>query len=177
MTETTITFTAKELLIMKSQLLASSQPVSGTPFIPMFTGEDKGVYYRYWREVIVSIKDGQQYKESYITQLIRKYTGGKAAKRISILPLSASIDEVLEALDIIFKDTTTDATSWKAFYNAHQEKREDIIDWFTRLESLWSRAPTSTVDMMEKHQIIKSQLWTGLHDKPSRSNQETADNV
>ena len=42
--------------------------------------------------------------------------------------------------------------------------RKNIIDWFTRLESRWGHAPTSTVNKTEKDQIVKSQLWTGLYD-------------
>ena len=134
---------------------------TSNPYLPSFTGDDRGCKYIYWKETVKSLTD-QQYDEATIVHAIRKSISGVAAKALGCLPFTSSTKEILEALDVNFGDIKNDAINWQVFYNAKQTRKESIVDWNIRLRDLWKKAPTVSIKAPEADSIIKSQLWAGL---------------
>ncbi len=111
--------TTEEIQQMKTeydlyQSMSTNQSGRGVPFLPSFSGDDKGAEYGYWKEAIQSLRS-MKYDDKAILQSIRKSISGTAAKVIGCLPFSSSVDKVLAGLDVSFGDLKNDATNWQRF--------------------------------------------------------------
>ena len=129
-----------------------------SPFFPTFSGEGKSCDYKYWRSAVRSAID--VYDNPCIQQAIRRSVSNQPAQIISNLDYDCTPDDILEALDIAYGDVHSETSAWQAFYNANQSLKENVVEWHTRLCSLWSKIPDNVAN---KDNYIKTKLWQGLH--------------
>ena len=137
------------------------------PYLPSFSGDSKSGEYRNWKRAVLSAMDN--FDEYTVIQAIRKSISSQPARIISNLDYDCSVDDIINALNNAYDDIHDDTLSWQVFYNATQNHKEDVIEWHTRLCSLWSNIPNNPINKEEK---IKIRLWQGLRSdslrEPSR---------
>lgn len=153
-----------EELRMSRAILQQQQPNSHRiPGIPTFSGEaSKGVDYHYWRRLVKGLQP--TYADVSIIQSIRKSITGLAAQIIGTLEINCSLDDILNALDTAFDHIHDEESAQQKFYNAVQGPKASLVEWYTRLTTLWMHIP----DRGTKHLQVKKRLWNGLRSSVTR---------
>lgn len=84
---------------------------------------------------------------------------------LTSLDYNAKPPAMLEALELAYGDVRDELATWQQFYNARQNKHESLVSWFNRLQELLREAAEGEpVSNEKKTKLLKSQLWTHLHD-------------
>ena len=65
--------------------------------------------------------------EATIVHAIRKSVSRVATQALGGLPFPSSTQEILEVLDVNFKNIKNDAINWQVFYNAGQTKKGNLL--------------------------------------------------
>ena len=125
---------------------------------PSFSGStsNKGFEYNYWRDIVIGLR--RSYTDINIIQGIRKAVSGQPAHIIGRLDIDCSLDNILEALNTVYGDVHDESEALQRFYSAEQSNKESIVDWHTRLSSIWSKIPKPGQPNLK----IKKRLWVGL---------------
>ena len=159
------TLTADQLLQVREELRLSRQVLQRQqvhqrlPFLPIFTGDTKGVDYSHFKSAIDSVQ--ARYDETSLIQAIRKNTSGQAAKVLASLNYDTSRDDILNVLENSFGKVSDSATNWASFYEATQDSKESIVEWRTRLFTLYQKTGNQTDSDMH----MKTRLYQGLRDQ------------
>jgi len=162
----------EEVRISRQIITQQQQPPLRTPNIPSFNGDGaKGIDYSYWKALVLSLQPN--YSDVSLIQAIRKSAYGQPAQIIGTLPISCTLNDIFHALDTAYELVLDEPTAWQKFYNARQQVKEPIVDWHTRLTSMWSQIPNHGPALLN----IKKRLWDGLSsDQMKESSRHQYDN-
>ena len=138
------------------------------PKIPCFSGDEpvpKGeVPFVVWRYEVQCLLLNPDLSPSQILQVMRSSLRGTA--RIMVIPLgqSATTDDILTKLDIMFSDASTKEDLMTEFFNSHQFSSESVTAYACRLETLLQSIITKgQLPGVARNDILRHKLWTGLH--------------
>ena len=147
---------------LNSSYLASMR----LPQLPFFSGEDqKGdVSFEVWKfELCCLIREN--YPDSLILQSIRKNLRGKARETLLTLGETAKPSDILNKLEGIYGNVSTNEVLLQQFYIECQRKDEAVADYSIRIENLLRRATRSrTISDEIRNEMLCSKLWNGLRD-------------
>ena len=110
-----------------------------TPYLPYFTGEQKGCDFKLWKSAVESIQ--KSHHSTSVTEAIRKSLQGPASKILSNLPFDAPVPDIVSALQTDYGEVKDPAASWQQFYGATQHSKEDVCAWHTRLQAILCNIP------------------------------------
>ena len=65
-----------------------------TPYLPYFTGEQKGCDFKLWKSAVESIQ--KSHHSTSVTEAIRKSLQGPASKILSNLPFDAPVTDIVQ---------------------------------------------------------------------------------
>ena len=71
-----------------------------TPYLPYFTGEQKGCDFKLWKSAVESIQ--KSHHSTSVTEAIRKSLQGPASKILSNLPFDAPVTDIVDALQTVY---------------------------------------------------------------------------
>ncbi|KAH3793779.1 hypothetical protein DPMN_147300 [Dreissena polymorpha] len=110
------------------------------------------------------------YHQYVLRQSIRNSITGKPRKVLSTLKPDASLQEILKTLETNFGDIKTGQSVMEIFYNAKQEKDEDISTWAIRLETLIQKAINHN-EMQEdkKDAMLRTRFWRHFRNTDLRN--------
>ena len=147
---------------LNSSYLASMR----LPQLPFFSGEDqKGdVSFEVWKfELSCLIKEN--YPDSLILQSIRKNLRGKAREILLTLGETAKPADILNKLEGIYGNVSTNEVLLQQFYIEFQHKDESVADYSIRIENMLRKATRSrTISDEIRNEMLCSKLWNGLGD-------------
>ncbi|XP_060604528.1 uncharacterized protein LOC132757299 [Ruditapes philippinarum] len=141
-------------------------PKFETPKLPYFSGDQpplKGdesyAVCRFETKCLIS----ENLPEQVILQVIRRSSRGTARRTIISLGEHASSVVILDKLDILFGEVSTNESVMQSFYNASSE---NVTAYGCRLEALLQVAVESGhVTVAARNDMLRSKFWTGLRDE------------
>ena len=143
-----------------------------SPHLPPFSGDTtKGVDYRYWKDLVTSFS--VSYSDVSLIQAIRKAVPGQPAQIIGRLQVNCTLNDIFTVLDTAYEAIHDEQAAWQLFYSVKQSRSESLVEWHTRLRSVWARIP----DPGDVGLKLKKRLWIGLFsDATKESSRHQYDN-
>jgi hypothetical protein len=145
----------------------SAAGLANIPKLPFFSGDtgSKGeVSYQQWSCEARSLqKDGV--KHSLILQSARRSLRGTAATILLQLGDGASVESMLDKLDLFFGNILSVEELYRQFYTAEQMETELVGTWALRVEDLLSnlaKKDPSVALPQAKEQMLRSRFFVGL---------------
>ncbi|XP_062602869.1 zinc finger CCHC domain-containing protein 18-like [Saccostrea cucullata] len=140
---------------------------SQIPRIPQFSGDEppqKGdVTYREWRYEVQCLMNDPEIKETVIIQSIRRSLRGTAKTMLIPLGEKASVQEILDKLNILFGEVSNNAMIMQEFFNAYQFQGECATSFGCRLESMLQNAiDNGYLNESSKNDLLRHKFWTSL---------------
>ena len=162
----------EELRLSRQLLGRQSESQNRSPHLPPFSGDTtKGFVYSYWKDLITSLS--LSYSDVSLIQAIRKAVSGQPAQIIGRLQVNCTLNDIFTALDTAYEAIHDEPAAWQLFYSVKQSRSESVVEWHTRLCSVWARIP----DPGDVGLKIKKRLWTGLYsDATKESSRHQYDN-
>ncbi|XP_053389108.1 uncharacterized protein LOC123530798 [Mercenaria mercenaria] len=115
-------------------------PKYETPKLPYFSGDQPPLKgdesYDVWRfetKCLIS----ENLPENVILQVIRRSLRGTARRTLISVGEHASSKDILDKLDILFVEVSTNESVMQTFYNASQKVSENVTAYGCRLEALY----------------------------------------
>jgi hypothetical protein len=144
------------------------------PKIPPFSGDEqpqKGdVSYSEWRFELRCLQNDPEVSESRLLQAIRRSLRGTARKMLIPLGEKATINEILNKLDALFSDISTNGMIMQEFFNSFQHPNENVTSFGCRIESLLQTAIDNNHLRKEaKNDLLRHKFWTSLHCEKLKS--------
>ena len=121
-------------------------------------------YFEVWKfELCCLIREN--YPDSLILQSVRKNLRGKARETLLTLGETAKPSDILNKLEGIYGNVSTNEVLLQQFYIECQRKDEAVADYSIRIENLLRRATRSrTISDEIRNEMLCSKLWNGLRD-------------
>ncbi|CAC5401144.1 unnamed protein product [Mytilus coruscus] len=138
-----------------------------TPRISTFFGEPgKGeATYNLWRYEVDSLRKST-FAPHIVDLLIRRSLRGEAEKVAMRLGPEASLDQLLNKLEVNYGLSIQHDKLMEEFYSAKQKPNEDITAWANRLEDLLYKASKQKLVRPEDiNDKLCSMFWSGLDPK------------
>ena len=140
-----------------------------TPKLPNFSGDQPPMkgdeIYSVWRFETRCLSS-EHFPEHVSLQVIRKSLRGTARRALISLGEAATLDEVLEKLDMLFGNVATNESVMQSFYNENQKPSENVTSYGCRLEALLQVAvENGHVNQIARNDMLRSKFWTGLRDE------------
>ena len=107
------------------------------PNIPKLSDPNQ---FNEWKVEIESILESNIYHKEILRQAIRNAISGKPRKVLTTLRPTATSEEILQTLESNYGDIKSGEKLMEEYYNAQQEKDEDISAWGIRLEEIIQKA-------------------------------------
>ena len=143
----------------------------GKPVLASFNGNESNnsSTYQLWLHSIKGLMADGGYHESIIREAVRRSLAGQAAQVLINLDYDVCLDDILDALDLVYGDVSDRTATWQEFYNARQGRNEQLVEWFNRLQSILRKASMNeTKSKVEKDEMLKTHLWMYLSDSRLR---------
>jgi hypothetical protein len=135
--------------------------------LPFFSGDEgnkQDVSYQQWScEVRSLVRAGVQ--RSLILQAARRSLRGTAATILLQLGDGATVEKMLEKLDLFFGNVLTVEQLYGTFYVAEQSKTELIASWALRVEDLLSNLAKKDCSVAvpgTREKMLRSRFFVGL---------------
>lgn len=145
-------------------LVLAGQPLK----FSFFSGDSvKGdADYDLWRYEVDCVKLEKTHSDESIKRAIRKSLRGTAGKTIINLGATATLDEILNKLDLMFGLAARKHQVLREFYNSEQTATEDVTSWGCRIEELTRRAVhLGAINKGEVNEMLKERFWHGLRQE------------
>lgn len=144
-------------------------PKFEVPKLPYFSGDQPPLKgdetYAVWRFETKCLLS-ENLPEQIILQVIRRSLRGTARRTLISLGEHASSCDILDKLDILFGEVSTNESVMQSFYNASQKISENVTAYGCRLEALLQVAVESGhVTVAARNDMLRSKFWTGLRDE------------
>lgn len=141
------------------------------PRLSTFSGE-KGkadTTYEQWRYEVDGYLRDQQHSRPTILQAVRRSLKGEAGQVAMTVGYDATLAEVLDKLDGIYKADEQGDDLMQEVYTAHQRNDEDATRWGCRLEKLFTKAIREGEYILpsKASMLLRRIFWKGLR-KPLR---------
>ena len=144
------------------------------PKLTFFSGEEpipKGeTSYREWRyEVDCYMQDPEMQEHTLISSIRRSLRG--TAKSI-VIPLGekATVEEMLQKLDTLFGDISTNEMIMQEFFNSYQKENETVAAFGCRLETMLQTAVDHGYLQKEsKNDMLRHKFWQSLSSEKLKS--------
>ncbi|XP_060594793.1 uncharacterized protein LOC132749121 [Ruditapes philippinarum] len=138
--------------------------------LPFFSGEVpplKGdVTYDVWRYETKCLLSDSSLTENICLQVIRKSLRGSARQVLIPLGEKATLSDILNKLDTLFGNVSTNESVMQSFYSESQKPSENVTSYGCRLETLLQVAvERGHVSHSSRNDMLKSKFWTGLYDE------------
>jgi hypothetical protein len=141
-----------------------------TPFVPklpLFTGDEplqKGdCIYTEWRYEVRCLLSDPECTEHGILLAIRRSLKGTARKIMIPLGENACSGDILEKLDAMFGDVSTNGMIMQEFFNAQQLANESVTSFGCRLETLLQSAiDKGHLTSSARNDLLRHKFWTSL---------------
>lgn len=138
--------------------------------LPFFSGDQpplKGdVTYDVWRYETKCLISDDTLSQSVALQIIRRSLRGTARQILIPLGEKASMTDILQKLDTLFGNVSTNESIMQTFYSESQKTTENVTTYGCRLESLLQVAVESGhVSQAARNDMLRSKFWTGLRDE------------
>lgn len=138
--------------------------------IPQFSGDEpaqKGdVTYEVWRFEVRCLMQDSQVIEPVLLQAIRKSLRGTARQMLIPLGESASSSQILEKLDGLFGNVSSNEAVMQRFYTTVQGDNESVTAFGCRLESILQLAiDNGHMSLHAKNDMLRSKFWTSLKNE------------
>ena len=157
-------------------LRGHSQIVSSEviPKIPPFSGDEppqKGdVTYSEWRFEIKCLQGDPGVSSGHLLQAMRRSLRGTARKMLIPLGERATTSEILDKLDALFSDISTNGMIMQEFFNSFQLPNENVTSFGCRIESLLQTAIDNNHLRKEaKNDLLRHKFWTSLSSEKLKS--------
>ena len=141
------------------------------PQLPFFSGEDlKGdISFEIWKfELNCPITDGV-YPDSLILHAIRKSLRCKSRDILLTLGESASPSVILNKLEGIYGNVSSNEVLFQQFYLVSQLENESVADYSVRIENLLRRATQSRpIHEIVRNEMLCAKLWNQVSQTNSR---------
>ena len=161
----------KELRLSRQLLGRQSESQIRSPHLPPSSDDTtKGFDYSYWKDLITSLS--LSYSDVSLIQAIRKAVSGQPAQIIGRLQVNCTLNDIFTALDTTYEAIHDEPAAWQLFYSVKQSRSESVVEWHTRLCSVWARIP----DPGDVGLKIKKRLWTGLYSDAMKESSRQAPN-
>ncbi|KAH3889148.1 hypothetical protein DPMN_013198 [Dreissena polymorpha] len=132
------------------------------PNIPKFSDPNQ---FNEWKVEIESILESNIYHKEILRQAIRNAISGKPRKVLTTLRPTATSEEILQTLESNYGDIKSGEKIMEEYYNAQQEKDEDISAWGIRLEEIIQKAINrGEIQTCRKERMLKTRFWKHLRN-------------
>lgn len=141
--------------------------------LPFFSGEQtplKGdVTYDVWRYEVKYLLSNTNLSQAVGLQVIHRSLRGAARQILIPLGEMATMTDVLQKLDTLFGNVSTNESIMQTFYSELQKPKESVTTYGCRLETLLQVAVESGhVSREGRNDMLRSKFWTGLRDEKLR---------
>ncbi|XP_033731308.1 uncharacterized protein LOC117320935 [Pecten maximus] len=146
--------------------------VQGVPKIPPFSGEDlKGdVTFGEWRYEVRCLQHDPDISQNLLMQAIRRSLKGVARRMLRSLGETATVGDILEKLDTLFGDVSTNGMIMQEFFSCYQLKDESVTNFGCRLENMLQVAiEGGYLDRAAKGELLRHKFWTSLSSTELKS--------
>lgn len=145
-------------------------PFLNVPKIPQFSGDEpaqKGdVTFNVWRFEVKCLELDNQVSGQMLLQAIRKSLRGTARSMLIPLGESASCKQIVEKLNGLFGNVSSNESVMQQFYTVVQAENESVTAFGCRLESLLQVAiDKGHVSIEAKDDMLRSKFWTSLRNE------------
>ena len=137
------------------------------PQLPFFSGEEQegDVSFDVWKFELNCLIKESVYPDSLILQAIRKSLRGKSRDILLTLGESASPSIILNKLEGIYGNVSSNEVLLQQFYLESQLENESIADYSVRIENVLRRATQNRpVAEVVRSEILCARLRNGLRD-------------
>lgn len=138
-----------------------------------FSGDSPGkgeVLYREWRYEVLCLRSDPEVSEASMINSVRRSLKGTAKQLLIPLGGKATIDEILEKLDLFFGDISTNEMIMQEFFNAFQKPDESVTTFGCRLEMLLSSAVEhGYLKKDAKNDMLRHKFWQSLSSDKLKS--------
>ena len=124
--------------------------------------------FKVWKHQLEAFQVEEDLSENQVKQIIRRSLIGEAAEVIVSLPVTASKDDIIQALSDNYGVDTEKVDGWAKFHSATQKSQETATEWKMRLLNLYTEADPSNVFKAHKDKLMITAFWTNLHNKELR---------
>lgn len=140
---------------------------SQVPKIPQFSGIStipKGeISYPEWRFEVNCLLNDPEMSDSIILQAVRSSLRGTARKMLLPMGESASARQIINKLDALYGDTSSNEMLMQEFFNLSQNSDESVTEYSCRLElALQSAIENGYLAPDKRDCHLRHQLWHGL---------------
>lgn len=140
---------------------------SQVPKIPQFSGIStipKGeISYPEWRFEVNCLLNDHEMSDSVILQAVRSSLRGTARKMLLPMGERASARQIINKLDALYGDTSSNEMLMQEFFNLSQNSDECVTEYGCRLELALQSAIENGYLAPEKRDChLRHQLWHGL---------------
>ena len=144
----------------------ATQHIQVSPRLPVFSGSDgKGeVSFTLWEYELSCLK-AEGIGEVALMQAVRRSLRGEAADILLNLGNKATVDELVDKLEVVFGDICTSESILEQFFSAKQLNRESVAAWGCRLEQTLMHAKRKkVVGVRDTDTMLRAKFWSGLAD-------------
>ena len=147
-------------------------PTVRAPKMPSFSGDkppQKGdVTYQEWRFEVSCLLNDDEISHNQLVQAMRRSLRGTARKLLIPLGEKASVEDILQKLDVMFGDVSSKGMIMQEFFNATQRSSESVTAFGCRLETILQTAiDHDHIPRTSKNYLHK--FWTGLYSEKLKS--------
>ena len=144
------------------------------PKLTFFSGEEpipKGeTSYREWRYEVDCYMQDPELQEHSIISSIRRSLRGTAKSIVIPLGEKASVNEMLQKLDTLFGDISTNEMIMQEFFNSYQKENETVAAFGCRLETMLQTAVDHGYLQKEsKNDMLRHKFWQSLSSEKLKS--------
>ena len=144
------------------------------PKLNFFSGEEpipKGeTSYREWRYEVSCYLQDPEMQEHTIISAIRRSLRGTAKSIVIPLGEKATVDELLQKLDTLFGDISTNEMIMQEFFNSYQKEYETVAVFGCRLETMLQTAVDHGYLQKEaKNDMLRHKFWQSLSSEKLKS--------
>ena len=150
------------------------------PRLMSFSGDEsaKGTDYDTWAGEVGKLEEDPALSATDTLTAVKKSLQGRAHKVVKRLGHEASLQTVLQKLEMKFGNMQKGRLVMKLFYAAEQKPGEDVASWAARLEDLMDQAvELGKVTEQDQNDLLKEQFWNGLRDELQEGTEHKYDTI
>lgn len=121
---------------------------------------------------------GRSHSQGAIRQAVRRSLKGDAARVVMRLGEEATVEEILDKMDVLYGAVGAGEDVLAEFYAAKQRKGEEVGAWSCRLEDILDRAKhQGLVVGREANEMLRNRFWNGLQQKYKDASRHKFDTI
>jgi len=137
-------------------------PLMLKPSVPKFSDPAQ---FTEWKIEIESMIRSKIYQKDILKQCVRNAISGKPRKVLATLKATATLENILSTMESNFGDVKSGQSIMEEFYQARQNKDEDITSWGIRIEEMIQRAlEKGEIQENKKEEILRTKYWKYLRN-------------